>query len=302
MMLANFRFAAVAVVLLLSQVAREEDDAHDKLVYGRYSKKLQPTAYKLDRDKEPRQLDHPATKKDVEAGKAIFSFEGLGQSRVWKLPGKEFTETFPLTGQWPVLTTPQQSGNGQICQAEDLKVAGKWKRYFGFLFEGRAAVVPAEEIDLVMFYAPWFPSGMFYSKIDWGITIPGPKPGFWKRQEDETVRLGDPLPVGLCVRNIKDGPQEIPATWYKDAQHGGPALLDAVKLSLWWTPFDANYPVRRPSVESQADPEHPLCGRRQEAGGADGPNSVPTQRIAARHFRSPRLVQSRARRLLRSGG
>ena len=38
MMLANFRFAAVAVVLLLSQVAREEEDAHDKLVYGRYSK------------------------------------------------------------------------------------------------------------------------------------------------------------------------------------------------------------------------------------------------------------------------
>ena len=203
-----------------------EDDAHDKLVYGRYSKKLQPTAYKLDRDKEPRQLDHPATKKDVEAGKAIFSFEGLGQSRVWKLPGKEFTETFPLTGQWPVLTTPQQSGNGQICQAEDLKVAGKWKRYFGFLFEGRAAVVPAEEIDLVMFYAPWFPSGMFYSKIDWGITIPGPKPGFWKRQEDETLRLGDPLPVAVCVRNIKDGPQEIPATWSKElAQHGGPGAL-----------------------------------------------------------------------------
>ena len=138
-----------------------------------------------------------------------------------------------------------------MCQAEELNVGGKWKRYFGFVSErGGAAVVPASEIELSLSAGwPWDARGNSYSKIDWGITVPGPKPGFWKRQEDETVRVGDPLPLALCVWNGKSRPQEIPATWYKDAQHGGPALLDAFTISLQWAPFDANYPVQRPFAE-----------------------------------------------------
>ncbi len=245
----TLRCGAVAVVLLLSQAVQAGEDAHDKLVYSRYSKKVQPTAYKLNRDKEQYQLDRPATKKSVEAGDAIFSFEGLGEARVWKLPGEGFSETFPVTGQWPVLATPRQSGNGEVCQAEDLKVNDKWKRYFGFVYYGRAAVVPAEEIELLLFYAPWHPRENLLADMFWGLTVPGPKPGFWKRQADETPKVGDPLLVGFHVRNTTDRPQEFPSTWYQDAQHGGPAILDVASLSLQWAPFDPNYPVRRKFVE-----------------------------------------------------
>ena len=243
---AKWRLIAVGLVLLLAQAVQAEEDAHDKLVYSRYSKKIQPTAYKVEPRGTQSQLDRPATKKDVEAGNAIFSFQGLGEARVWKLPGKEFNETFPLTGQWPVLTTPRQSGNGKICQAEDLKVDGKWKRYFGFVFYGQAAVVPAEEIKLLLFYAPWMPRTRLFANMFWGLTVPGPKPGFWKRQGDETLKVGDPLPVAL---HVASSARELPATWYKDAQHGGPALLDVVTISLRWAPFDAAYPVQREFVD-----------------------------------------------------
>jgi hypothetical protein len=127
----TLRCGAAAVVLLLSQAVRAGENAHDKLVYSRYSKKFQPTAYKVDH-------------------------------------------------------------NGNQAQ----------------------------------------------------LLVPGPKPGFWKREADETPKVGDPLLVGLHVRT-PFRPQEFPSTWYKDARHGGPAILSVVSLSLRWAPFDPSYPVLR---------------------------------------------------------
>jgi hypothetical protein len=85
MMGAALRSVAVGAVLLLSQSVQAEDDAHDKLVYSRYAKQLQPSGVKvLIRDHSKvvysTELDRPATKMDVEAGRAIFTFEGLGES------------------------------------------------------------------------------------------------------------------------------------------------------------------------------------------------------------------------------
>ena len=189
------------------------------------------------------QLDRPATKKDVEAGRAIFTFEGLGETRIWKLPEPS------LNAVWPALSTPHSVGSGWVCQVEELNVGGKWNRYFGFVCERGAAVVPASQIELTPFSWPWIPQGEFFSKISWDITVPGPKPGFWKRQEDETVKVGDPLPVEFSVFNAEDQSQKIPATLYKDAQHGGPALVDQITISLQWAPFDGAYPVQRPFVK-----------------------------------------------------
>ena len=238
--------AAVGVLLLLSHTAQAEDDAHDKLVYGRYSKKLGRSLVKFDLKTQYVELDRPATQKDVEAAKAIFTFEGLGEARVWKLPGREG----PIGAQWPALPAPQRNWFGRVCQAEELKVNGKWKRYFGYwLFEEGATVVPAEELELKLLDCPWEPDWHRVADAFWGITRPGLKPGFCKRQGDETPKVGDPLPVELYVDNAISDPLELPATWHKPAERGGPALLDTVSISLQWAPFDPNYPVRRKFID-----------------------------------------------------
>jgi hypothetical protein len=47
---------------------------------------LRPGEFSI-RDKlKHTELTRPATKEDVAGGKAVFSLEGLGKRRVWKLP------------------------------------------------------------------------------------------------------------------------------------------------------------------------------------------------------------------------
>jgi len=93
----------------------QQEDGHDKLVYGRYSRKLQSSPIKYEFDMTFPELDRPATPHDVAGGKAVFSLESLGQAHVWKLP------------KCPILR------------------CGQWKRYFGFVGSHGATVVPAGE-------------------------------------------------------------------------------------------------------------------------------------------------------------
>src|SRR5437867_3510713 len=83
-------------------------------------------------------LKRPGSKLDVETGAAVFTFAGLGPSRVWKLP------KCPIFCEWPSLKDyPFEGQNGSfktnlddygyVCQAEELQVNGQWKRYFGFV-------------------------------------------------------------------------------------------------------------------------------------------------------------------------
>ncbi len=72
----------VFVVLLFGLASALADNAHDKLVYARYGRKVAKTLIKYPSkgagEMKHRELAHPATKKDVEEGKAVFTFEGLG--------------------------------------------------------------------------------------------------------------------------------------------------------------------------------------------------------------------------------
>ncbi len=242
-------FAAVGVIFVLFQCAQAAGDAHDALVYSRYRTGFQPTIYKVDRKSKQTQLDVPATMKDVADGKAVFSLEGLGEARVWRLPG----DVFPVMG-FPSAAGPGTqysvpAGTAEVCQAEELNVGGKWKRYFGLVSKKGAAIVPAEEMELWWHDAPWYPQEELFADMWWGITVPGPKPGFWKRETDETPKIGDPLPVALHLRNTTRDSQKLPSTWYKDTQHGGPAMINVVSLSLAWAPFDSGYPVRKQFVD-----------------------------------------------------
>ncbi len=104
-------------------------------------------------------LDHPATLEDVRNGQAIFSLEGQGAARccnLFKRPAEARWVTFrdePYLGyvydsdkrtEVPHVNYHQ---DGLIWQAEEVQVAGKWHRYYGFAGAGRMTKAPAEEIE-----------------------------------------------------------------------------------------------------------------------------------------------------------
>ena len=128
-------------------------DAHDEAVYQRYSHKVKPGKIPYEFGMKFTELTRPGTQQDVEKGSAVFTFAGMGPSRVWKLP------ECPIFCEWPSLKDypfEGQSGPamtnfdnfGYVCQAEELQINGQWKRYFGFVCKHGGAVVPAEEIYL----------------------------------------------------------------------------------------------------------------------------------------------------------
>ena len=213
-----------------------------------HSRKVQPNAVKVPSDPWGKswfaELRRPATKQDVTQGKAVFTLEGLGQSRVWKLP------ECPMFCAWPELKDypwPREPGEnihyqdcGYVCQAEELLVGGKWKRYFGFVCEHGAAVVPAGRIEL-SFDAP---KTVSYERlnggIDWGTTDPGRTAQEGKKETHP--RPADPLPVDIYIRNRRGDEQEVSTVFYRSAKEGGPAFLQGIGVSLKWMPFDPRSP------------------------------------------------------------
>jgi HEAT repeat protein len=252
----------IGLILLLPQILQAEDDAHDKLVYERYRREIQPSAINSHSDMKHAELDRPATKADVESGRAIFSLEGLGEVRVWRLPDR-----CPVTGcWWTTSSAPRtEAGHaaatnepkaerrigadgrrellGYVCQAEELKVEGTWKRYYGFLCQEGAAVVPAEDIELFNSYAsPVIDYEIMQSLgMEWGIMVPGPGRLSLKTQDELGPKLSDPLPVSLHFENLNHNRQEVPATWYTNTPDG-PALREGLTISLFWAGFEPKRP------------------------------------------------------------
>jgi hypothetical protein len=143
----------LAGLLLLAIAWPVWADASDDAVFRRYSRKVTPGKIAYEFGMKFTELTHPGTQRDVDRGAAVFTFEGLGASHVWKLPA------CPIFCQWPSLkdypfegqsdpTRTNFNNYGYVCQAEELEVNGDWKRYFGFVCEHGVAVVPAEEVYL----------------------------------------------------------------------------------------------------------------------------------------------------------
>lgn len=230
--------------LTLSCVRTPREDPHDPLVYGRYSRGFSPTEFKVGGPA----LDRPATPADVAAGRAIFSLQGLGDVRIWQLPEHPVHATWP-TAPAPPSRYPGGCDSGQVYQAEELRVDGRWKRYLGFVGPCGAAVVCADQVNLWLDTASDGPVGMWHSLpggLEWGVASPG-----WELRDGKrrtaTLTVGSPLPVTVHLRNRRGAPQELPVEFYRDAGAGGPALRDGVTLRLERAPFDArtadpNYP------------------------------------------------------------
>jgi hypothetical protein len=105
------------------------------------------------------QADHPATAEDVRSGLAVFSLEGEGEVRLWKMP------EFPMKARWgalkdyPKVVTRQAPDTGKmrdqieyeqdglVWQAEEVLKDGKWERYYGFAGKYCVSKVPATEIE-----------------------------------------------------------------------------------------------------------------------------------------------------------
>jgi PBS lyase HEAT-like repeat-containing protein len=263
------RLTTVGILLFLPSTSRGEEAPHDKVVYSRYSRTFQPTAYKVRDREEQVQLDRPATKEDVEKGEAIFSFEGLGESRVWKM------DVFPSRYRD---RHKDSRLDATVWQAEELKVGGKWKRHYGVLCDGQAAVIPASEWDAWWPDAPWIPHqerpfslnmGRYQplgSPEYWAITLQGASPEFRPRQADDSLIVTVHF-FNTSLRQIR-----LPATWTKSPQDGGPAMLDAVSLSLRRTPFDSDYPFLRSGVELK--PNHTARLRQDGAMRSAGPGET----------------------------
>ncbi len=89
-------------------------------------------------------LDRPATKEDVRAARAIFSFEGEAEIRRVELP------SIPIKAKWipPEEAPGAGAEDGWVWQAEEVRIGGQWERYYGFVGRHVIARVPAGSIEL----------------------------------------------------------------------------------------------------------------------------------------------------------
>jgi HEAT repeat protein len=222
-------------------------DAHDDAVFQRYSRKVTPGKIQYEFGMKFKELTRPATQQDVEKGSAVFTFEGLGPSRVWKLP------ECPNFCDWPSLKDypfPGQNGLartnfndfGYVCQAEELQINGQWKRYFGFVCEHGSAVVPAEEIAIWAYCNCDSPSPIAWNRLpegmNWGML--GPATNATSRLTRPVIpNVGAPLPVEVYLRNDLGAAHRVLGDIYHDGSNGGPAFRQGITLTLQWAPFDA---------------------------------------------------------------
>jgi HEAT repeat protein len=229
-------------------------DSHDDAVYQHYSRKVTHSKIAYEFDMKFTELSHPATQADVDRGAAVFTFQGVGPARVWKLP------KCPIFCEWSSLKDFPFENNasetnfddfGNILQAEELQVNGRWKLYFGFICKHGTAVVPADEIYLSFNDCDCNSS----SPVNWeelpggtdlGVLAPGRK-----TQNGATGRpklnIGDPLLVELSVRNRRGIAQTVLGDIFRDQKNGGPAFHNGMSLFLARAPFnsknpDPNYP------------------------------------------------------------
>jgi hypothetical protein len=134
-------------------------------------------------------LGHPATPKDVQAGRALFSLHG--KTRFWKMP------SLPM---------------GPVWQAEEIFEHGAWKRYYGIVADGRPVKVPAAEMD----FSEPVSSAAVTKEINGKISRP---PGRQLRTPinfmgviENLLRVGEPVPVTISIRNHNGLDQKVPGS------------------------------------------------------------------------------------------
>ena len=176
-------------------------------------------------------LDRPATAEDVASALAIFSMEGRGEARVVKLPGLPQPARWLTLRDTPVdrtyqdgVTRREYDTEGLVWQAEEVRVADRWERFYGFVGHHTIARAPASEVEF---------SGERYR---WA-NLPG---GLDARAEtieprESGFEPGRPIVVALRVRNRMGGDRSSPTEFLRPGADGKPALRRGVGLALWYS-------------------------------------------------------------------
>ena len=253
----------VVIFFILAAGPQAWADAHDEVVYLRYSRKVTLGKIPYEFGMKFKELTRPGTQQDVEKGSAIFTFEGLGASRIWKL------RECPNFCEWPTLKDypfPGQNGLartnfndfGYVCQAEELQINGQWKRYFGFVCEHGSTVVPADEVYLSFCdcdHNPRMDWCQLPAGVDWGM--PG---GSVNTNTGKVIlpnsNIGDPVRLEVYLRNRLGVAQRVLGDIYHDANNGGLAFRKGITVSLGYAPFNAK----------TADPYYPHMGDFKKVG------------------------------------
>lgn len=220
----------------------ELNDVHDHLVYARYPREVVQGKIDYKGAKKHIELPRPATLNDVAAGHALFSFEGLGERRSWKLP------VGPCHGDWqdlkqfplnPDSKKIRYKTSGFVVQAEELKVGGIWKRYFGYVNIHGVAIVPAEKIYLseIALRGETRQEGLLPGGLTWCTSKP---------YAPETSTPENPSRcIDLFLLNCRGVPITANMDWYRAASsNDGPALAEGITLKLKYAPFKPRTPEK----------------------------------------------------------
>jgi hypothetical protein len=220
-------------------------------------------------------LDRPATPADVEAGRAIFSLEGVGgEVRVVPLP------ELPLFAAWMTLedsplVSRQYSPNGEVkiihsfdrsghvWQAEEVRVGDRWQRFFGFVSSGRVDKAPAEEVEFPLTrFSPDSPG----SRVDVQLSFVDPT-----QFVPFTFPVGKPSLVAVGLRNRTGLDQAVPTEFVRPGPDGKPALREGVTLKLTRTDVQPEELLARSKKPQPAEELQPTRDARFTPGDATRP-------------------------------
>jgi hypothetical protein len=182
-------------------------------------------------------LDHPASEKEANSLKAIFSLEHQGDGRLFKLPILPMKATWITLKKYPFdqQTSDAVTGRARIVQAfqqdcwvwqaEEVNVKGQWERFYGVVGPHEIQKVAASEIE--------FPPSWSWTSLANGIDISLSPPGVESNEINVAV-LADKLPleVRLALRNRLGVPQQMPTQFVVKAVDGKLSMRPGMSITL----------------------------------------------------------------------
>jgi hypothetical protein len=190
-------------------------------------------------------LGRPATADDVRADRAIFSLAGEGDEvRTVPLPRIPMRAVWRTTPGAPILgivaPEPGQGRDpslddaqvGRIWQAEEVRVGGTWRRFFGYVGPSEIGRVPAESV--AFFDGDRF-SGYPKTALGSRLTLDtGSSPfALWRG-----LSPTDPIEMVVTIWNRTGLDQDAPVEFVRHGKaSGGLSLRCGVDLSLRYTPI-----------------------------------------------------------------
>lgn len=233
---ATLRLPRTFIILALAwpAVAAGADPVRD-----RFGQDFATSTIKFEYGMEFTALGRPADDADVKAARALFSLEGLGERRVWKLP------QVPIYARWKRETAEEKCPVGVVLQAEELLVEGQWRRYFGFLAEEGVAVVPASRLD-------FWPPRTQNLRIAWwyftnGFGIGMTTPGVSVRDGEYSATpssLDEPIEVQLWLQNLHGERRTLPGDLHRDLPANKHSFRKGLSICLRWAAFDRRRALR----------------------------------------------------------